>query len=286
METADLRQSDDATESRAPGAEGFGFAGAGVASGDARRLEQDLREARRRLAESRPLAELGELVAFVAHEIRAPLAGIAATADLLRGACDEGGEQGHGLSIILDEARRVERTVRNLVDFARCCQARVAPTDLAAEVERVLGAVAAEAVEAGVTLRVGQPAEATLVLADREILARAFANLAGHAIQVTPRGGTVTVRVLRPEADSAYVVVEFADAGPGIAPDDLPKVFDPFFVPRAGGGGLALAAASRLVERLDGHITVESELGRGSCFAVYLRRVGAADWRGKGRSRG
>jgi len=253
---------------------------------EAAALRHELGETKRQIAELGPLAELGELVAFVAHEVRNPLAGIAATAEVLRdslepaeqGAAGFHGDAVEGLNVILDEAARLDRTVRNLLDFARSRQSRVRPCDLAAEVGRLAQAIAAEghADEAGVAVRVELADEPPLVLADPELLQHAFSNLATNAIQAMQPGGTLTIRALEPEADSDYACVEFADTGCGIPAEDLPKIFDPFFTTRTGGVGLGLAAASKLMEHLGGSITVESEPGRGSRFAVWLRRAAAA----------
>ena len=237
-------------------------------------LEQDLLDAQRTIAELEPLAELGELVAFVAHELRNPLAGIAATAEVLRDGCPPADDRAEGLSVILDEAARLESTVRNLLDFARFRQARVRPIDIASAAERAARAIAPEAERAGVAVTVQPPDRRTPVLADPELVEHAFRNLALNAIQAAPPGGTLTLRTLDPDVGSAFVCVEFADTGCGIAPHDLARIFEPFFTTRVGGVGLGLATANKLVEHLGGHITVESAPGRGSCFTVCLRRAG------------
>jgi len=235
-----------------------------------------LRAATSLIEELRPLAELGELVAFVAHELRNPLAGIAATAEVLLDACEPSDEAAEGLAVILREAERLERTVGNLLNLARFRRLRLLAIDVAREVDGVARAIAAEAQRAGVAVRVERADLATPVLVDPDLIQHAFANLAINAVQATAPGGTVTIRALVPDADSDFVCVEFADTGCGIAPADLRRIFDPFFTTRADGVGLGLAAARKLLEHQGAHVTVESEPGRGTRFTVYLRRADSA----------
>jgi len=236
-------------------------------------LRRELRAARRQLDDIRPLAELGELVAFVAHELRNPLAGIAATAEVLAEAFEPDDDRLEGLTIILREAERLETAVRNLLDFARHRRGRPRPIILREELERLTKAVARKADEARVSIRINAPEEPIEAIADPELLFHAFLNLATNAIEATPPGGSLTVTVLGPDAGSDFVCVEFTDTGCGIPREDLPNIFEPFFTTRSGGIGLGLAAAARIVEHLGGHITVESAPGAGSTFAVWLRRA-------------
>ena len=247
--------------------------------------------------------ELGDISAVIAHELRSPLAGIAATAQALRDSLAEGAEgRGSGVGgetqegdpapalvppaggwwresveVILEEVRRLEGVVHHLLEFARTRRPRLAVHELAPSLARLLRSVAAAAAAAGVAVRVEVPDERTPVLADPELLAQVLLNLATNAIQAMPRGGSLTVRTRVADADSAFVCVEFADTGGGIAPEDLPRVFEPFFTRREGGLGLGLATATCLAEAQGGYLTVESSLGVGSCFTVYLRRASAQE---------
>jgi len=251
-----------------------------AARAEARELRRRLHDATRRLAALRPLAELGEWVAFVAHEIRNPLGGIAATAEALAepGESDDD-DRAEGLAIILKEARRLQHTAQNLLDVARFPRSEPETVDPAAEAARAAEAVAPAAQAAGVEVTAEYPRARTLALADAGLLRHVFVNLATNAIQASPEGGTLTIRALEPDVGSAYVCVEFADAGCGIEPADRARIFEPFFTRRAGGTGLGLAVACRLVERAGGRITVESAPGEGACFTVWLPRADACDAR-------
>jgi len=155
-------------------------------------LRRELRAARRQLDDMRPLAELGELVAFVAHELRNPLAGIAATAEVLVESFDPNDDRLEGIAIILREAERLETAVRNLLDFARHRRGRPRPIALTDELERLARAIARQAEEAGVNVHVNAPDASIEAIADPELLYHAFLNLATNAIEATPPGGSLS----------------------------------------------------------------------------------------------
>jgi len=247
--------------------------------GEPREVERQLSEARRLVEELRPLAELGELSALIAHEIRNPVIGIAATAEVLRELLDPADERREGVEVILDEAERLTRLVGNLLHFVRTRQPRLFPTDIADDIDRVAREIAPDARRSGVVVALEAPERCTPVLVDSELIQQVFLNLAANAIQAMPHGGTLAVRTLEPDVSSAFVCVEFADTGRGIPPEGLRRVFEPFFTTRADGVGLGLAAARKLVEHQGGYITVSSEPGQGACFTVYLRRADAAEAR-------
>ncbi len=223
--------------------------------------------------ELRQLAELGEMCGRVAHEVRNPLASIAATAEVLRDTLDPGDDRREGVEAILAETERLDSLVRDLLAFAQSREPRALEADVADDVDRVVRAAAERARDAGVAIHVEAPATCTPVLVDSELVQHAFAHLASNAIEAMPHGGTLSVRTLEPDLGSSYVCVTFTDTGVGIQAGDAPRVFDPFFTTRADGVGLGLAAARRLVEAQGGHVAVESAPGSGACFTVYLPRA-------------
>ena len=221
----------------------------------------------------RHLAELGELSAVVAHELLNPLAGIAAIAEVLCESFDLADDRCESMQIILTEVGRLNALARNLLDFARTREPQPLPTDIADDVLCVVRLAEPDATRAGVTLATEAPDLCTPVLADSELIQRAFTHLITNAIEAMSQGGTLTIRTLEPDVASEYVCVEFTDTGGGIDPAVLPRIFEPFVTTRANGVGLGLAAARKLVEPQGGHITVANEPGQGACFTVYLRRA-------------
>jgi signal transduction histidine kinase len=223
--------------------------------------------------EMRDLAELGSLSARVAHLVSDALAGIAATAEVLRDTLEPGDDRGEGVDVILREVRRLDDLLRNLLTLAHGRSPRPMPADIADDLGRVARALRADATSAAVALELELPDACTPVLVDSELIQHAFLHVARNAIEAMPRGGTLTMRMRVPEAGSGFVCVEFADTGDGIERTVLPRIFEPFYSTRAGGVGLGLAAARKLVERQGGHIAVESRPGQGACFTFYLRRA-------------
>lgn len=224
----------------------------------------------------RDQAELGSMTSAICREVLNPLAGIGATAEVLRTAFDAGDPRAEGVEAILEEVARLDRLMHTLLDLTRCRSPRPLAADIADDVECVVRTVAAEAKRAAVAVAVEAPEACTPVLVDSALVQQAFLHLASNAIQAMPRGGTLAIRARTPEVASRFVCVEFADTGVGIASDDLPFIFEPFFTTRADGVGLGLAAVRRLIEAQGGHVTVESAAGDGSCFTVYLPRADQA----------
>jgi signal transduction histidine kinase len=104
---------------------------------------------------------------------------------------------------------------------------------------------------------------------DAAYMERVFYNLVLNAIQATPSGGAVTVKL---RAAARFIEVDVIDRGAGIARDNLEQIFNPFFTTKSGGVGLGLAIVSKIVDEHGGKIAVESELGKGAVFRVSLPR--------------
>jgi len=221
----------------------------------------------------RDLAELGALSARAAHHVSDALAGIAATAEVLRDSLEPGDDRGEGVDVILRETGRLDGLVRDLLALAHSRSPRPMAADIADDLGRVARALRPEAARADVELQLDLPDACTPVLVDSELIQHAFLHVARNAVEAMPRGGTLTLRARVPETGSGFVCVDFADTGEGIERTVLPRVFEPFYTTRAGGVGLGLATARKLVEQQGGHIAVESQPGGGACFTFYLRRA-------------
>jgi signal transduction histidine kinase len=141
-------------------------------------------------------------------------------------------------------------------------------------VDTLLGELAAlveaQARAASIDVRVAAPSSLPRVVADRDHLKQVLLNLVLNAVQAAGRGGRVTLEA-QPARDGITIVV--ADTGPGIAPDVLPRIFDPYFTTRNGGLGLGLTIARRIVQAHGGSLEVESTPGAGARFTVRLPGV-------------
>ncbi|HSO40289.1 MAG TPA: response regulator [Labilithrix sp.] len=239
------------------------------------------RKLERRLGVAERMAAIGTMAAGMQHEINNPLASIVAnvqfTLEVLRG-CKDGqlsSEQLAEAVTALEDANeggeRVRRTVANLRHFSRNAETE-APLDITTAMDEAVR-MTAHAVRHHATVRADYK-PAPRVLAEEGQLARVFMNLILSAAQATGDGGAAQhTIVLRTRTDrSGRAVAEVVDDGPGIAPEMLDRIFDPFFatVPENAEIGLGLAICHSIVTSLGGEIDVESQLGRGTTFRVSL----------------
>jgi signal transduction histidine kinase len=232
-----------------------------------------------------------EVLAVVSHDLRNPLSTIAMCAAALvdAGARAEGpaGEAVRGAAGTVQEAVRwMEAIIEDLLEAARLEGGRPAlrraPVDAAALVRRVAELHAAQADAAGVTLAAHAAPGLPALDADAERLLRALGNLVSNAVKFTPAGGRVDVeaRAEAPAAlgDGARVAFAVRDTGAGIAPANLPHLFERFWQAheqQRGGAGLGLAIARGIAEAHGGTLGVVSEVGRGSTFTLTLPAAGA-----------
>jgi two-component system OmpR family sensor kinase/two-component system sensor histidine kinase BaeS len=210
------------------------------------------------------------LLADVTHELRTPLTVIQGN---LEGILDGiyPADEAH-VAPILDETRVLSRLIDDLRTLSLAesgaLQLQKEPTDLAALASETVSSFRAEADAAGITLDIESQPGLPPVLVDPARVRQVLDNLLSNALRHTPSGGTVQVHCSAGQ-DSVEIVV--ADTGAGIAPEDLPRIFDRFY--RSGeskGMGLGLAIAKSLVEAHGGQIRAESETGRGTTVTVRL----------------
>lgn len=215
------------------------------------------------------------LVADVSHELRTPLTTIRGNLDLLRrGAVEDPQMRGEALRAIEDETVRMSRLVNDLLLLARADAGLKLRRELV-ELDTLLLEVYRQtqvlAHSQGVTIRLGGEDQA-LVLGDADRLRQLLLNLVDNGVKYTHTGGQVTLTL---EKSGDWVQVAVSDTGIGIAPEDLPHIFDRFYRAdrsrsRPGGSGLGLAIAGWVAEAHGGRLTVESRLGQGSVFRLWL----------------
>jgi two-component system phosphate regulon sensor histidine kinase PhoR len=223
-----------------------------------------------------------QLILSVSHELRTPIASIQGHLDSL---LLPGGERPppeeweHYVSVAAGESRRLGRLVDELLMLARADADQIAievrPIEVAPVLRSVVAAMEPLARRERHVVLVCRPLEGLVALADPSRMTQVVGNLLRNAITHTPEGGAVSIETA---ADKVEVLVRISDTGVGIAPEDLPHVFDRFYRADSsrsrdsGGFGLGLTIAKELVEKMGGAISVTSRLGLGTSFEVRLRR--------------
>jgi two-component system NtrC family sensor kinase len=226
-------------------------------------------EALEQLRHADRLRTVGELASGIAHQMGTPLNVVRVRGSMIAsGEVSEQRMREIG-GIIVEQVDRVGDTIRQLLDFARRQQPTLTSCDVGRLVNQSIRLVEPLAGARNVQLRL-EPSQEPLVLAlDASQIHQVLTNLLVNALQVTPTGETIDVRVERLEGEVAITV---QDRGEGIPVEQLDQVFEPFFTTkRAGEGtGLGLSVADGIVREHGGRITVESVRGQGAVFRVFL----------------
>lgn len=217
------------------------------------------------------LAALGQLAAGVAHEVNNPLAGIRNAFELIKADLTPDHEHFELLELIDREIERISSIIHQMYQlYRRNPQAanEFAIERTVAEIAILLDGVARKE---NVQLKTESMGRSTPVLLPENEVKQILYNLIRNAIQASPAGETVTIRIQR---SGGEVQVTVADRGAGIADDVLPHIFDPFFTTKGGqpksGMGLGLSVSRSLTEAMGGFIEVDSSVGKGSRFTVVF----------------
>lgn len=228
---------------------------------------RDLDQSRADLVRASKLAVLGELAAVMAHEIRTPIGILRSSAQMLAREPGLSSEAQELTGFIESETERLNRLVSTLLDSARPRAPKLQPTDLHAIIRHSADLLAAQADKKGISISLNLDERHALVAADAEQMTQVLLNLMLNALQILPRGGLVAIAT---HEDAGKLVVEIADNGPGIPPEELARIFDPFFTKREGGVGLGLAVVQQIITVHGGKIHAgKSSLG-GALFTITL----------------
>ena len=214
----------------------------------------------------------------MAHEIHNPLASIRlALQASLRGLNAKNishDELIEYLELVDDQIDRAVLATDRLMQMSHPPGENPEPVSLAAAIDDVLALLGEECRQRGVATSVDVNPPGCLVLGDRAELRQVFVNLVHNALHAMPQGGRIHIAAEAP--DEQHVRITVGDTGTGIAADDLPRIFLPFFSRRADGQhgmGLGLPICKSLVEHFGGQIRVSSQPGQGTVFTLHLRRA-------------
>jgi signal transduction histidine kinase len=251
----------------------------------------ELRQAQEEIIRSEKLASVGRLASGVAHEIGNPIGIVLGYIDLLKGNDLKKGDRRDFINRIENEIDRINRTIKNLLDFSRPSKGEVREVSVHQTIVDMLDMLKPQPMMSDIEVVLDHQATKDTVLADPDKLKQVFLNILMNAIDSmeadqTKDGSQDKVLSIRTRVVSETqpdrrkngnrVQIEFIDNGPGIQVEDLNRVFDPFYTTKepGKGTGLGLSVSLRIVEDMGGDITAKSEEGKGTTLIVILPLYG------------
>lgn len=214
------------------------------------------------------LAEVGQVAAGLAHELRNPLTAIKMLVQANREDAESQGLPAEDLRVIEMEIRRMEDRLNVFIDFARPPRPERRLVDLKTVVDQTLALIGGRARKQNVTLKYAPPASPVEVEADGEQLRQLLVNLALNALDVMPRGGVLEVEIRRAADGHAEVIV--LDTGPGIPPRHFARLYEPFFTTKATGLGLGLPVSQRIAHDHGGMLCAANHPQGGARFMLRM----------------
>ena len=223
----------------------------------------------RQIQNAEKLASVGKLAAGVAHEINNPLGGILNCLYNLRKGTPSPARQEEYWASMEHGVRRVQKIVRQLLDFSQQHEPEFSQADINRIVDQVLTLTTHLFAPSHIRLEIIQGQGLPAVMVDRHMIEQVLMNLILNAVQAMKTGGVLTMRT---SVSEGVCRVDVQDSGAGIPASVLPHIFDPFFTTKGEGEGtgLGLSVSLGIVERHGGRISVESEVGTGSTFTLHL----------------
>ena len=240
-----------------------------------KRVEQRTRELKKAtsdLVKAERLVAIGQMASIISHEIRNPLAVISNATRLIKTLLHPTDQKIiKQFNIIETEIGQANSIISEVLGYARTREMILSTVDVNSYLRDMLLSFP---LPPGVALREELPAESVRIKVDAEEIKQAIRNLIANAVEAVPAGGTVTVGA---KVGKRLVCIYVADTGPGITPQVRQQMFSPFFTTKARGTGLGLAVVRKAITRHQGKLFIQSELGKGTCFQIYLkiyRRIG------------
>jgi two-component system sensor histidine kinase HydH len=213
------------------------------------------------------MSAVGQLAAGVAHELRNPLTAIKMLVQTGREDMTQRGFAAEDLQTIELEIRRLEKCLQTFLDFARPPRMECHTIDLTHVVERALALIGGRARKQHVEVKFTPASGPVFIDADGEQLRQVLVNLALNALDVMPRGGALEITL---ETVRHFAEVRVLDSGPGISPQVLPRLFEPFISSKETGLGLGLVVSRRIAEAHGGSLWGNNPAAGGACFTLRL----------------
>lgn len=216
------------------------------------------------------LASIGELAASVAHEIKNPLAGISGAVQVLAEDYAPDDSRREVATQVLNQCTRMDKTIRDLLDYAQPLKAELSAVDLNEVLERSLFIAIPNPAKSPVRVQRRLGERLPEVIGDAKLFEQVFLNLLLNAIQSMPDGGDLLVKTSVRQGEKPMIEVEVRDTGGGIPEEIREKIFSPFYTTRTRGTGLGLPISRKILGQHGGRITFRSEEGKGTVFLVEI----------------
>lgn len=228
----------------------------------------DLRKAEAQLIRSERLAALGQLAAGIAHEIRNPLTSINILIHSMIQNLPLGDPQREDFQVIEEEIQRINEIINQFLQFAKPASPNLERTEVTSIFEETLQLLRPQTEKLQISVE-KDFLSLPLITIDKEQMKQVILNLLMNAIQAMPGGGRLKLQG-GVSKDGQWVQLAIQDSGVGIPPEDMNRLFDPFFSTKEGGIGLGLSIAYRIIDQHHGKIDVTSDPDEGTTFTVYL----------------
>lgn len=231
------------------------------------------RAAENRLVQAAKLAAVGEMAAGIAHELNNPLTTVSGFTELVLEEIPQDVDYRAELEMVLREARRASDVVRRLLDFSRQGERTRARASMNEIVEDVIALTRHLIHTSGVDLSLELEPDLPWISVDRNQMKQVLLNLIHNALQAMPNGGQLSLATSsRNKEGRSWITLRVSDSGMGMSASDRDRIFEPFFTTKgeSGGTGLGLSVTYGIITDHGGLIDVDSELGSGTTFHVWL----------------
>jgi two-component system sensor histidine kinase HydH len=231
-------------------------------------INREIRAMHEQVAQSEKMAALGAMMAEITHEIRNPLVSIGGfTRRLARTVTDPDAKK--YIDIILNEVGRLEGIIHDNLAYVKNVKPQFSPSSLNAVIAEVLAVYEDELRQRGIRIEQDLGEGLPELEMDPQQMKQAVINLVTNAMEAMEKGGVLTVRTY-PNADSRETAIEIGDTGPGVSPEAMHNLFNPYYTTKVRGTGLGLPITHRIIKTLKGSIRFRNKEAGGALFTVRL----------------
>ena len=228
---------------------------------------EELKKTEQKIIQSERMVALGRFSQGVAHEVRNPVMSIGGFARRLKEKLPPGDPARKYAEIILNEAARLEKMVRDIEEYTKLPEPELGEVSLNKLIEYALEEWGQKETPADVQVHLDLPREEAIFPGDERLLTLVLKNLFQNAAEAMAHGGDLSIAAY---PQGKQLIIKVADTGRGIPPEHLPQVFDPFFTSHTQGSGLGLTTVQRIVTEHNGVVSVKSTPGKGAEFQIQL----------------